>query len=107
MQTKNKPKNKTQKTQTGQTIVSRTKNSLAVLEKREKSINQRIEALQKRIDKVPKLSTEIGELRQKEMEILRIKQRQVVQKKEALLSEIRQIVASFASTVPAETPQVS
>jgi len=100
MQSKNKVKSKISKPQT---VVSRTKNSLVVLERREKHINELIAKVQKRIDE-GKLSAEIKELKVKEMELLKLKQKQIVQKKEALLSEIRLIVAAFATTVEAENP---
>lgn len=104
MNEKSKPKKVVKKPQAG--IVSRTKGSLTTLEKREKSIATRIEALQKRIDK-PDIAVELKEIRQKEMEILQIKKRQVVKKKESLLAEIRSIVSAFSTKVQdAEAPQV-
>jgi Mlc titration factor MtfA (ptsG expression regulator) len=102
LQSKNKPKNKTQKPQTS--VVARTKGSLAVLDKREKSINERIAKLQKRLDELSKLGKE-DELKLKEMELLKLKQKQIITKKEALLTEIRSIVAAFSATVPAAETQ--
>jgi F0F1-type ATP synthase membrane subunit b/b' len=98
MQSKNKVKNKTPKPQT---VVSRTKNSLVVLEKREKHINELIAKVQKRIEELSKGGKDV-ELKTMELQILKVKQKQIVQKKESLLSEIRSIVAAF-STIPAET----
>lgn len=87
------------KSKKSESIVSKTKNSLAVLDRREKNSNERIVKLQKRIDKVSKLSAE--------MQTLKAKQKEIASQKEALLTEIRSIVAAFGSTVPAVENPVS
>lgn len=80
-------------------IVSRTSHSLAVLERREKNNQARINSLQKRIDKAAKLD--------EEMKKLNAKQKEITDAKAQLLSEIRSIVAAFSEKPTVETSPVS
>ena len=93
-----KSKNKSKKSQAGESIVFKTKRSLAVLDRREKNNNERIVKLQKRIDAVSKLGLE--------MQALKEKQKQIATLKETRIDEIKSLVEAFGSSTPAENPQV-
>ncbi|OGH05660.1 MAG: hypothetical protein A2W22_03300 [Candidatus Levybacteria bacterium RBG_16_35_11] len=77
-----------------ESIVAKTRKSLARLDSREKHLNERIVKLQKRIDAVSKLGLRMQELKEKAREIADLKK--------ARIAEIQQLIEAFA---PAETPQ--
>lgn len=87
------------KSKKSESIVSKTQRSLAVLDRREKNINERIAKLQKRIDAVSKLGLQMQELKGKQKKIEALKEERI--------AEIRQLIAAFSSTVPAEAPQAT
>lgn len=84
------------KSKKSESIVSKTQKIQSRLLIREKRINERLDKLQKRIDTVSKLSLQMQELKEKQKKIEALKEERI--------TEIRQLIAAFSSTVPAETP---
>jgi hypothetical protein len=82
------------KSKKSESVVFKTRKSLARLDSREKHLNERIVKLQKRIDAVSKLGLKMQGLKEKQKEITDLKK--------ARITEIQALIATFGSTIPAE-----